>query len=176
MNKQIKQRWIDALRSGEYSQGQGCLHDSSHDLINGSFCCLGVLCDLYIKDNPDVAWDYTRIDEDKQQSGDEDKLKLGKTINGYEGYLPGEVIEWAGLNSVGGDVVVIQDNGTPAELTELNDIGASFHKIARYIESSIDPDEDEESDDNSSCDDEISSEERNACDHYNERYSYPSGD
>jgi hypothetical protein len=37
MNEQIKQRWIEALRSGEYEQTQGRLRDET------GYCCLGVL-------------------------------------------------------------------------------------------------------------------------------------
>lgn len=36
----IKSRWIEALRSGKYSQSTGTLRDT-----NG-YCCLGVLCDI----------------------------------------------------------------------------------------------------------------------------------
>lgn len=36
----LPRRWVEALRSGEYQQGQGRLRDGD------SFCCLGVLCDL----------------------------------------------------------------------------------------------------------------------------------
>lgn len=37
MDKELKQKWIDALRSGKYEQGTGSLED------NGKYCCLGVL-------------------------------------------------------------------------------------------------------------------------------------
>jgi hypothetical protein len=133
MDKRIKQRWIDALLSGEYSQGAGRLYDQEEN----SFCCLGVLCDLYIKDHSEsMSWSFgpPLVDEE--------------AINAAEGYLPGEVIDWAGLQSSAsddGDLFVYQDNGTEIELTELNDTGASFRKIARYIKSSIDPEEEEES-------------------------------
>ena len=40
MNKDIKQKWVKALRSGEYKQGSRFLH------YEDKFCCLGVLCDL----------------------------------------------------------------------------------------------------------------------------------
>jgi hypothetical protein len=38
MDKELKQKWIDALRSGEYQQGKKrlCTED-------GRYCCLGVL-------------------------------------------------------------------------------------------------------------------------------------
>lgn len=40
MKADLKAKWVEALRSGEYKQTQGRLRDSD------SFCCLGVLCDL----------------------------------------------------------------------------------------------------------------------------------
>ena len=40
MKKEIADKWIAALRSGEYKQGIGELHDTG----NNSYCCLGVLC------------------------------------------------------------------------------------------------------------------------------------
>ena len=39
MNKNVKERWLRALRSGEYSQGRGQLFDPE----TGGYCCLGVL-------------------------------------------------------------------------------------------------------------------------------------
>ena len=41
MNKEIKAKWIKALRSGKYRQTRGKLKSR-----NGAFCCLGVLCDI----------------------------------------------------------------------------------------------------------------------------------
>jgi hypothetical protein len=36
----FKKRWVEALRSGEFKQGQGYLE------YEGKFCCLGVLCKI----------------------------------------------------------------------------------------------------------------------------------
>jgi hypothetical protein len=41
MHSDIKQLWVEALRSGEYIQDRGQLRSSR------GYCCLGVLCDLY---------------------------------------------------------------------------------------------------------------------------------
>lgn len=41
MKRELRQKWIDALRSGEYEQGHRALKDS-----DGRYCCLGVLCDV----------------------------------------------------------------------------------------------------------------------------------
>lgn len=38
MPKELKQKWLDALRSGEYKQGKECLGN-----LKDGFCCLGLL-------------------------------------------------------------------------------------------------------------------------------------
>ena len=40
MNKQAKEKWVEALRSGKHKQGKRVLRD------NGRYCCLGVLCEI----------------------------------------------------------------------------------------------------------------------------------
>ena len=40
MDKELKAKWVKALRSGEYAQGTGQLRDGD------SYCCLGVLCEI----------------------------------------------------------------------------------------------------------------------------------
>lgn len=47
MNEEIKVKWVEKLRSGEYVQGHGVLR------FNDEYCCLGVLCDIV---DPD-GWD-----------------------------------------------------------------------------------------------------------------------
>jgi hypothetical protein len=151
MNKQIKQQWIKALRSEEYKQGQECLHNPS----DNTFCCLGVLCDLYVKDHPDITWD-----ESLECKGLNDKLNGGylikevdsggRLINGYMGYLPSVVVKWAEIEEpaeVFGDVIVKRYSGEHISLTELNDIGAPFTLISEYIEHNMMYQEDEDEDD-----------------------------
>lgn len=41
MDQEVKARWVEALRSGKYKQGQGSLHNDEDE-----FCCLGVLCEI----------------------------------------------------------------------------------------------------------------------------------
>lgn len=47
MKSDIKQQWLEALRSGKYQQGQGQLVsvDEDDDSVTGH-CCLGVLADV----------------------------------------------------------------------------------------------------------------------------------
>lgn len=49
----LARRWVEALRSGKYKQGRGVLRTS-----NNSFCCLGVLADVY---NPELWSSDTEV-------------------------------------------------------------------------------------------------------------------
>lgn len=49
LNENAK-KWVAALRSGEYKQVRERLRGSD------GFCCLGVACDLYIRDQ-ELNWD-----------------------------------------------------------------------------------------------------------------------
>ena len=42
MIKEWKDKWVAALRSGNYEQGKYCLRSKQN-----TYCCLGVLCDIY---------------------------------------------------------------------------------------------------------------------------------
>lgn len=44
MDKELKAKWVKALRSGEFEQGQNELEGPGN-----RFCCLGVLCSLEAK-------------------------------------------------------------------------------------------------------------------------------
>lgn len=45
MKKALKDRWVAALRSGEYAQGSSYLKDET-DGGETFHCCLGVLCEI----------------------------------------------------------------------------------------------------------------------------------
>lgn len=50
MNPYWKEKWLQALRSGEYEQGVDKLLDQ------GKYCCLGVLCDIVADEDSKVEW------------------------------------------------------------------------------------------------------------------------
>jgi len=112
MNSYIKQQWLNALRSGEYSQGTGHLQNPD------GFCCLGVLCDIYAKETG-TQWEPTA----------DGRFSF---FQGQASYLPGEVKEWAGLDSANPKVRTSEDKTT--ELAILNDTGITFPEIAQIIE------------------------------------------
>lgn len=51
MNAELKAKWIEALRSGKYTQGRDQLR------YGVRFCCLGVVCDLVMPN----AWSLNRL-------------------------------------------------------------------------------------------------------------------
>ena len=46
MNKQLKSKWVKALRSGKYKQGFGTLKQRHNTNHRPMYCCLGVLREL----------------------------------------------------------------------------------------------------------------------------------
>jgi hypothetical protein len=72
MNKEYKQKWIDALRSGKYKQGKGCLRSGDN------YCCLGVLCDIV------------------------DPKYFTHGTNGYRSYLPLHIQDRVGIEDPDG--------------------------------------------------------------------------
>ncbi len=104
MKAELKQAWVEALRSGEYKQGYGrlvCL-DNSKDC---RYCCLGVLCSV------------TGVDFGKSNS-------TFRTIDGsFCDYLPKSLLDRLEL-----------PNDVQFQLAGLNDTGTTFNDIADKIE------------------------------------------
>ena len=111
MNPQIKQKWVSALRSGDYQQGRNYLR------TDNGFCCLGVLCDLYGKEN-NVEWEIDEVD--------------GYLYEKNSTLLPLSVMEWADVDGQNADI----NNGTET-LAALNDRGSTFNEIADLIENHL---------------------------------------
>lgn len=115
MNQRIKESWMDALRSGEYPQTHGKLRDD-----NG-FCCLGVLVDLFLKENK------------KEWIEDEFGYMVSDIYGPEDETLPHRVMEWAGLSNSNPDVILSEQT---MQIYELNDIEElNFTSIADIIES-----------------------------------------
>lgn len=114
MNPEVRDMWIAALLSGTYKKTLGRLHR----LLGGKkgqdrWCCLGVLCDLAIRNG--VAVPVT--------SSEEQEMRYGREFDGMSDYLPGPVKLWAGLAS--GNPEVYGDS-----LSNHND-GAGLVRVAK---------------------------------------------
>lgn len=118
MNSQIKQKWLDALRSGQYEQTRGNLRNKQ------GFCCLGVLCDLYSKETQ-TEWGNESLD-----------FRGVKAFLGEYATLPGEVMKWAGLEE-SNPTFKVDEFSCHVSLACLNDYGDDFEKIAKVIEEQL---------------------------------------
>ncbi len=110
MKHDIKKKWVEALRSGDYVQASGQLKNED------AFCCLGVLCDLWIKEE-DGSWGYG----------------LDHTVPPGRAMLIGGVVDWSGC--AGNPFVDF--NSDRRSLAGLNDQGETFETIATLIEEQL---------------------------------------
>lgn len=131
MKKEIKEKWVAALRSGEYKQGKDYLKTDDN-----CFCCLGVLTDLYIKDHPEYNW------EQNENSWDKEFLFCSGGDNYEDGVLSTCVMNWAELESnnpkVNGFQIDSQSNLNNTPISELNDNYLhDFDMLADIIEEQL---------------------------------------
>lgn len=116
MNKEIKAKWLAALRSGKYRQGSGFLKIKGQNGVQDRFCCLGVLCELAV----DAG--VTGILSESYEA------TYGIPGDRNTAVLPVHVQEWAGLDKAG------TYNDGNSSLTGDNDSGMTFAAIADIIE------------------------------------------
>ena len=104
MNPELKEKWITALKSGKYQQGQHVLRNK-----NNEFCCLGVLCDII---NPN-GW---------KVEGYRHKFFFGKDV--CHTSLSQDILKVVGLDG--------KEEGELIHLNDGDKV--SFSKIAGHIE------------------------------------------
>jgi len=126
MKKEIADKWVAALRSGEYEQGTEALHAFETHLVHDrtrkrGFCCLGVLCEVAIKEGAPVEKSISAYDSRTER------------YNGENCVLPREVMDWSGIKSPTGDIDMPADKDDIC-LTDINDTGKTFAEIADIIE------------------------------------------
>ena len=123
MNQYVKNKWIAALRSGEYKQAGGRLREGD------CYCCLGVLTDLYDKDiqNDHHYW--------REEVFGYLYVSDGVTT---EATLPDSVIKWAGLKECNPTVREERMGKPVTSLAYLNDNEAlDFNQLADIIEAQL---------------------------------------
>lgn len=127
MKQEIAERWVQALRSGEYKQGLSRLRTK-----DDGYCCLGVLCDLASKEGvgewnyhqSHAAWYY-------QKKGIEPGVIDSEVMDDV--YIPKFVIEWAGMDATSNSGRYNEEEETKYLAVD-NDGGKSFSEIATIIE------------------------------------------
>ena len=125
MNKEVKELWLKALRSGEYKQGRNYL-EYTDPLYGKKYCCLGVLCDLAVKNGV-----ICKTDQGRNEIYYETNAGIDNFTNNV---LPTKVQNWAEIYSTDGDFNS-KEFVDKTMLTELNDSGKyGFNAIANIIE------------------------------------------
>lgn len=112
MDSELKQKWLDALRSGQYEQGRGTMRTEDN-----KFCCLGVLCDL--------------LDPGEWEQG---PFTNAYFFDGMRDLPSTRVKKRVGLLGLLGP----HDGVSPvSKLAGMNDSGYSFTQIADWIEENL---------------------------------------
>jgi hypothetical protein len=125
MDIELKNKWLAALRSGDYKQGAHRLRT-----VNDCFCCLGVLCDIINPDGwvegDDKAYSY---DFGKVGSAGIHTADISRVIAQNLGLL----VEDEDCPIAANYVQSIKDNAI-----DMNDDGMhDFNAIADYLEGAI---------------------------------------
>jgi hypothetical protein len=110
-----QQQWITALRSGKYTQGKGCLHNTD------GFCCLGVAAKEFLTDDVVVTEITNECEEDY----------IRWSYDAEPEMAPDHVMKALGLYDSNGSS---RTNDDLMMLTHLNDDDSTFEQIADIIE------------------------------------------
>lgn len=131
MKNNIMKKWVKALRSGKFKQGQGTLKQFNKR-GEARHCCLGVLCELY---NSEMKKNKKKTLPEKIFNNDSEFL-YGCSKFGTKTYdLPKQVKEWSGVKNALGQFYNKDDQYNDIQtLADLNDSGLTFKTIANTIE------------------------------------------
>lgn len=121
MKPEIKAKWIEALRSGDYKQTTLRLRTDE------GFCYQGVLCDLHSQETGGKWRSIVEVFGIRRHVLISVRPQSGVRVYcGATGELPDEVRDWAG--------VAIDDMSVLTWLANRNDNGWTFEQIADALE------------------------------------------
>jgi hypothetical protein len=121
--REHRRLWVEALRSGRFTQGRGALHwvDDPVSSTGDSYCCLGVACKVAAENGLDLR---RRVEPPHNNTS-----KRYESYGGQGGSLPVSVAAWLGISPAGH----YQKNAR--SLTDDNDLRLhGFEEIADTIE------------------------------------------
>lgn len=124
MNPEVKEKWVSALRSGNYAQGKGQLRRRNSFAHTTEFCCLGVVCEIAKAEGITELADFRGGGIFPYAGSNYPDARYGVPLN---------VMAWMELpGSPGGPVM-----DDYAMLANMNDHGKTFAEIADYIEENL---------------------------------------
>lgn len=116
LTKRLKNKWVKALKSGNYKQGRRCLKQKD-EKGNYTYCCLGVMAD--------ICGLHPKLGDDTTFIG-------GRNFNGF----PLNEIALKGYTKI--PTILHGDTNIPNILAGMNDIRqCSFDEIADYIQKNL---------------------------------------
>lgn len=118
--------WANALRSGRYKQGRGQLAGQPLDDGEMQYCCLGVACEVAIANG-------VRLEVENAVDDGHPGI-ISRLYNGRVDFLPNGLAARFGLQSDTGILPGVEDGRS---LSQYNDDGASFDRIADLIEAYV---------------------------------------
>jgi hypothetical protein len=128
MDAQLKAKWVEALRSGDFKQAQGVLHDAKTD----SYCCLGVLCKVV-----GAEWgEFDKEVDDYIVTKDHVPVKDGELL----GDTDGEELEPSACMQFGirdQSIFIGMNDGSGREGEPGYEPPKTFSEIADYIEKNL---------------------------------------
>lgn len=126
MKQEWKDKWVAALRSGEYKQGIGHLQTK-----DGGFCCLGVLCDVVHKELGIGEWEDQ---SDRNTFSDQPRAIFVVDSERTSGQIPEKIREIVSMHSNNG-LYELDETYEKRTLWRDNDRnGKTFNEIADIIE------------------------------------------
>lgn len=126
MDKELKSKWVAALRSGNFQQGTGRL------LRDGKYCCLGVLCSV-----AGAQWgDWPDDAGERRWADDLVPLADGVLLSDEENSeLNAEALRRFGIAGDTESRLIAMNDGQ--KLHEVQFHEHSFHEIADWIEANL---------------------------------------
>lgn len=130
MKPEIKEKWLQALRSGDYKQSVGFLK------TDAGYCCLGVLCELYAKEHDTGSFQAMNVSTTYSANIHIHKFVVGENTESQ--FLPYIVADWAGLSEVNPFMQdVVSGDKEWYRVSQYNDeYRYTFAEIANIIEAS----------------------------------------
>jgi len=130
MDAALKSKWTAALRSGEYTQGQGTLKDRVDAVGTCQYCCLGVLTHL-------VALEGSVIDGIVIDEADDDivikRLEGGGFFEPFDAELPDMVLKFVGVSKAQQDHLIRMNDGDEDREIDTH----TFSEIADWIDENL---------------------------------------
>lgn len=138
MNPEIKTKWIEALRSGEFTQVHGNLRRLIDPVApfgqeEWGFCCLGVLCELYRQETARGEFSGRSFSTPTTPDAPGFPLIYASTC-----FPPDPVKEWAGISQADCEMLAVHND--PVAILEFitnetrTESAYSFEEIAQLIE------------------------------------------